>query len=254
VMPRFFLLNWMFGIVTMFSVIVVFTANIEYKMLRKEIKNGMASAGSYLLATSFLPLPFMLVLSASALVVPYYVIGNGNVTGMWQTLVVLAATLWGFESASQCFATLVDNPLLGALASLNLWTVSFLFSGFFLRPEFVIWPFRALNSIFPLGRTMAAMMYLEFHGSEWKGAVSTPDGGFVCPGGSPIQCYGPTGDDILRSLSNAFPVDDTDTVFADVMLILCYGLFWKLSQLAVVFVRARTAFNAPKPRQSPPSV
>jgi hypothetical protein len=169
---------------------------------------------------------------------------------MFLSIVVLAACLWGFETSAQLLAVVVDNPLVGALCSINLWVTSFLFCGLFLQPEFVIWPFRVFNSIFPLGWTMKAMQYLDMHGSMWQGAVAKPGGGFQCPDYSPIECYGTTGDEVLNSLSNTFPVEAKDTVATDIQFLLCYGAFWKVLQLAVVLLKGRYAFRAPSPRKT----
>jgi hypothetical protein len=53
----------------------------------------------------------------------------------------------------------------------------------------------------PLRFSFPTIFYHEFIERTFAGAVPLPNGGFECPGLSPIDCYGYTGQQVLNSLS-----------------------------------------------------
>merc|ERR1711920_277155 len=82
------------------------------------------------------------------------------------------------------------------------------------------------------------------------GAQDFGDGAFSCEGGSPSNCFGRTGDQVLSSLGHIFPVEAEDTVTKDVMYTLAYGLAFKLLHIIALAMKTqierRSTTRAPK--------
>merc|ERR1712232_539877 len=129
------------------------------------------------------------------------------------------------------------NPLIGMMGVVILWFASFLFSGLFLKPEFIIWPFRVFCYLLPLRWMLRAASYLEYNGTEWDGAVLQSGGlGFTCPdAANAMQCFGRTGDQVLVSLRRQFGhISTEDTVLNDFLCILAIGVFFKLLYVTIL--------------------
>jgi hypothetical protein len=65
-------------------------------------------------------------------------------------VVVYALCLWVYERIAQLLSISFDNPLIGMLLFLNFWFSSFLFGGFVVAEQYVIWPFRAFFTLLPV--------------------------------------------------------------------------------------------------------
>merc|ERR1712217_299709 len=179
-------------------------ANEEFKIICKEHKNGMIPVISYLSTVFVLQLPYMLLLSAAALLVPFYGIAGASCMNLVPTITVVACALWSFEQVSVSFAVGFDNAMGGMLGAIGLWFISFLFCGTFLKPEVLLWPFDTLSVLFPLRWTFSSMGYLGYHGTFWDGAEDIGDNKFKCAAGG--ACFGHSGDQVLQSLSHTFAV------------------------------------------------
>eukprot|EP00928_Gymnodinium_smaydae_P004267 TRINITY_DN11472_c0_g2_i3.p1 TRINITY_DN11472_c0_g2~~TRINITY_DN11472_c0_g2_i3.p1 ORF type:complete len:648 (+),score=64.10 TRINITY_DN11472_c0_g2_i3:259-1944(+) len=241
VQARMFLLGWFVSVPTMLSIICVFAANEEFNMVRKEIKNGLVKTGSYLLVSTLLTIPYMLLLAMFALIVPS-IVSQMNFDRMISSVAILSVTLWAYECISQCMGALFKGANLGMLAALGIWFMSFLFMGTFLQESFIIWPFQWLVKIFPLKWTGQALFWNEFDGTIWDGAVETSLSpvGFYCPDMPMMKCRGHTGEQVLRTLSWQFSnVTEHDTRLTSTLIILCIGSFFKIIQIATVIAKSR---------------
>jgi hypothetical protein len=242
---KFFLINWFLAVTSMFSVVVVFAINDEFNISQKEMRNGVARTRAYIVSRLLIQYPYMILLSLSALGVPAYAIANFNVDGFLMSFVCLTALLCGYEFIGEAFGIIFKNPLIGMLCAVGMWFVGFLFCGSFLKPDSIIWPFRAICWFFPLRWTIRAMSYLEFHGTEWEGAElnSVSPTGFVCPGAnSPLNCFGRTGDQVLKSLSQQFGnLSDSaeDTVVKDVVYCLIIAAVFKVICIISIVLKTR---------------
>ena len=67
VLFRLFLIMWLVGVPTSLGVIAVFAFNQEFFAVRREVRNGMYSPFAYLLASTAIQLPMMLILAAGAI-------------------------------------------------------------------------------------------------------------------------------------------------------------------------------------------
>lgn len=241
-LPKVFLTTWFLAATSMFSVVVVFAINGEFNVAQKEIHNGMARTRAYIVSRVLIQYPYMILLSLSALGVPY-AIGNYNLDGLAMSLLLMTVFLTGFEFIGEAFGIIFKNPLIGMLGAVGMWFAAFLFSGLFLKPEFIIWPFRALCSCLPLRWAIRGMNYLEYHGTEWEGAElsSVSPTGFVCPGASPtVNCFGRTGDQVLKSLTVQFGnLSAEDTVVEDIAYCLIIAGFFKILCIVSIILKTR---------------
>jgi len=237
---RYFLASWFVAVPTMLSVVVVYAVNEEFHLVKKEIANGFVTSKAFLAAKTLLQIPYMFLLTIFAMAIPAYGIGNFNTKGAPLMLLLYTATIWSFECMGEALGIGLKNPLIGMLGIVGLWFTAFLFSGNFLDPEFVIWPFRVFCSILPLRWSVQGMNYLETHGTTWEGAEVNSTGAFACPGLGPLECFGRTGDQVRVSLSLTFAnLSSEDTVLTDLAYIAIIAAFFKVVAVAVFILQTR---------------
>jgi len=246
VIPRFFLLGWLGAVPTLLSAVGVYAFNQQFKLMSKEVKNGLFARRTYLLTTIALEVPYVVLMALSAVVIPLYVVSTGNWAELLSTILVMVSALWCFECLAQMFGILFTNPLTGMLGMLALWIVSFLFSGIFLKPDQIVWFLKDAVYLMPLFYCFRALHHVQFLGTLWDGAeLSDVVPGFKCT--QPGPCYGRTGEQVLKSLSGMFVSSEQDTVTRDIAVILLMGLLVKLVSISIMVARTRGS----KPGASP---
>jgi len=217
---------------------VVYAANEEFQIAKQGLHNGILSIKAFVMAKFVLQIPYMILLALCALVVPAYAVGNFHMGGFLWCHVLMTAMIWCFECTGEALGIGIQNPLIGMLVSVMLWFSAFLFSGIFLKPDFIIWPFRICCYIFPLGWATTGMHYAESHGATWSGAELTQDGGFACPNLPAMQCFGQTGDQVRASLSSSYGnLKVEDTLFTDLLYLLIIAALWKIATVALIVVK-----------------
>jgi ABC-type multidrug transport system ATPase subunit len=245
VYAKFYLVGWFIGVPTLLSVVVVFATNLEFHLVKKEIKNGMLKTGAYLACSTFITIPYMLILSTCALYVPGF-IANWDISpsAMLQPITLFALTLWCFEGMGQLVGVVFKNAMVGMLAMMGLWFATFLFMGSFLQESFIIWPLCYLVRILPLFYTMRYLDYVLFIDSIWEGAIDTELSpvGFYCPD-IPIKkqylCSGRTGLQVLTRLSRSSSTTPDDERLKCLIAIAIIGAVFKICQLIVVMTGVR---------------
>lgn len=241
--PKFYLVGWFIAVPTLFALIVVFAANEEFILARKEIKNGMLKTGCYLFSSTFLTMPYMLLLSCFAILVPAIIADHPfTLDSVGVSVVIFAICLWTFESMGQFIGVLFKNTMAGMLAMMFIWFTCFLFMGSFLQAENTILPFGFFMLVLPLKWTCMAMSFNVFSDSEWEGAVLTEDNskGFVCPNMPAMNCYGKTGTQVLTSLAMDFSdVSPDDRTWECALWIALCGSFFKALHIGVVYWSSR---------------
>lgn len=185
----------------------------------------------------------MVILALCAMIIPLYGIAAGNASGLVGTICIMTVTLWCFECMAQCVGVVVPHAPAGMLAMLGFWINAFLFSGGFLKPDFIIWPFRKIVDITPLFYAMRSFVYLEFHDTVWDGAQLTP-AGFTC--NQPGLCYGREGEQVLRSLSQAFSSAAGNHVATDTAMLFLMAFTFKI--ICFVTIVLRTYWAGPVTR------
>lgn len=108
----------------------------EREIFQREYSRGAYRAASYTIATLLVQLPFLLGIALLYTCITWWLVGLPNLaTVFWfQVLCVFTVLVTGHVFATM-FSVLVPNPMAGQTAGSGLFSVMFLFSGFFIRGE-----------------------------------------------------------------------------------------------------------------------
>ena len=251
ILNRMFVSMWFLGVPTSMGVIAVFTGAEEFKTIEKEVKNGMFRMSTYLLSAFLIQIPASFVLSICALGVPGFAMLDFWSPNFLSFTFLYGLVLFVFECIARCCSVAFENPLLGMLSYLNMWFISFLFSGVMVPEEQVIWPFRAFIYILPLKWAFSGSQWLDVIDSEYTGAYLCEEGssagrtdcvfhfddagnklypGWTCsdtPNGeyNPLQCFGKLGWQVLDSIGmNYKSIESTDQQGNIYLYIIAIGL------------------------------
>mmetsp|Transcript_34172 Transcript_34172/g.49668 ORF Transcript_34172/g.49668 Transcript_34172/m.49668 type:complete len:600 (+) Transcript_34172:44-1843(+) len=116
----------------------------EREIFQREYSRGAYRALSYVLATTLVNFPFMLIIAFLYSIITYWLVGLPNIAGVFffNVLTVFTVLITGTSFATM-FSVLVPNPMVGQTAGSGLFSVMFLFSGFFIKkadiPDYWIW-------------------------------------------------------------------------------------------------------------------
>ena len=170
VMPRLFLLNWVCTMPSILNLITVLALNNEYTNARAEMKNGMYSPVAYIIATTLVQLPMMLVLALCALV-PGYAVGNWEWDGFVLMIFIYACNMWCFETMAQLFS-LGSNAIFGMFNYIQIWAIALMFNGIVFRGQDVVGVLRWMYYGFPLKWFMNALCFTVFSTSNYAGIAN----------------------------------------------------------------------------------
>jgi len=170
VMPRLFLCNWVCTMPSVLNLITVLALNQEYTNARAEMKNGMYSPVAYMIATTLVQVPMMVVLSLCALV-PGYLVGNWNWEGFPLMVIIYASNFWCFETMAQLFS-LGSNAIFGMFNFIQMWSVALMFNGIVFRGQDVVGILRWMYFGFPLKWFMNALCFTVFDPAEYSGVAN----------------------------------------------------------------------------------
>lgn len=226
------------------SLVACLGQNLEFAAVRREVKAGMYNLSAYLIAQLLIQIPLLLIMSLSAIGVSGYGIGNWNSDAFFVNLIVHALILFSFECVAQFFGIQFANPLLGMLNVIQFWFASFLFAGFLVPVDDTPWPLRVFTYISPLKYGTKAMIYSELQGTTWDGAVinSEDPRGFSCPADAK-ECFGATGDQVLRSLANVQwkHLVDRDETVNDCLYLLLIAVSFRCLYYVMAAMRCQSA-------------
>eukprot|EP00403_Amphidinium_massartii_P011216 CAMPEP_0178424242 /NCGR_PEP_ID=MMETSP0689_2-20121128/28108_1 /TAXON_ID=160604 /ORGANISM="Amphidinium massartii, Strain CS-259" /LENGTH=649 /DNA_ID=CAMNT_0020045871 /DNA_START=81 /DNA_END=2030 /DNA_ORIENTATION=- len=225
VVNKMFLNIWFIGVPCNLAVIAVYAYNAEFKAIRREMKNGMVSPVAYVLANSLLQIPVMFLFAIFALGVPAYAVGKFYLPNIGMMILLYAAAMYAWEGFAQVLSIAFDNPLVGMMAFMQGWFTGFVFSGWLIPRDDIIWPFRLFSYILPLRYTIRGMVYLEIIDTDYE----------PCDGSTPI-CYGRSdwsgyqdGGDVLDSLGDIFgSFGSKNTLLEDIVVPLGLAVAFKL--------------------------
>lgn len=262
-MPKLFLMMWCTGVPTNLAVVAVLAYSAEFTAIKREHKNGMVRPVPFLLANLILQLPAMVFLSLCGVSIGGYAVAAWNPGGFALVVVVFALILWAFECIAQLCSVFSSNPLLGMLAFMLFWFVSFLFAGVMVAEKSVVWPFRILPTILPLKWGLRSMAYLEYTGTSFEGATLCPEAstpgclyhGSALPGWacawSPAErpCVGVEGWQVLDSIGVTFEsISSRNSVLGDALIVLAIGVTFKVLFTALFLYKASRATKLDVPR------
>uniref|UniRef100_A0A0G4HW09 ABC transporter domain-containing protein n=1 Tax=Chromera velia CCMP2878 TaxID=1169474 RepID=A0A0G4HW09_9ALVE len=236
--------GWILGVAPMFAVINVYAAYSDLQGTKREVKNGIYPIATTLIANMILQIPYMFLLSICCIGVGCYGIMDYNPEELLRMWLLFTLELWGFEVIAQFASVLGTQPLLNMCAFLGMWFGAFLFSGFFIDPEDVVWPLRVFVYMFPLRWAGSSFTQTEFASQTFSGATEVPvteqnPRGFVCDEGIPVtSCFGRTGAQVLESVHSTFrTIDNQDTYWRDVGYLLAIGCGFKVLHIALTYRR-----------------
>mmetsp|Transcript_11266 Transcript_11266/g.14548 ORF Transcript_11266/g.14548 Transcript_11266/m.14548 type:complete len:764 (-) Transcript_11266:453-2744(-) len=246
VLTRMWYLAWCIGMPANMGVIAVFAYNLEFFAVRREVKNGMISPLAYLIATSILQFPMMILFGIFSISIGGYGVLKCEISHYFQILIIYSLTMYTYESKAQVFSVLFQNPLLGMLNFVQVWFGSFLFCGIMVPIKDVIWPINIFGYILPLKYGLSSIVYEEFIDQNWKGAETcNPNSnsnenycfhikgyngehdGYTCGNliSSGDVCYGAKGWQVLEQLNKLFESLNSDDLFYENVLILSIMVF-----------------------------
>jgi len=196
-------------------VITVHTTNMYFPMVRREIKSGMYSSGAYHLSQLFFQLPFMFLLAVLALGIPGFVVSKLYINNILWFFLVQAILYWSFDSFALLLGVSFRDSVIGMISYLQLWAMNLMFSASVVNIKKYIWPFRGLSYISFQRWGNEAFMYLEYKYNDYSSCT-----GFI------PECWGNTGEEILRRLSIMFgPFESKSfTPFKDMLIVGSMGL------------------------------
>lgn len=134
---------WHIAIASNMSVVAVYALNAEFKSILRESKNGMVSPLTYVLAKSILVLPLLFIFALCALGIPSFLIMDFPIESFGKAILLWTAAIVVFEALAECLSVWIEDPILGMLQAMNFWFGAFLFGGFLISRDDLVWPFRA---------------------------------------------------------------------------------------------------------------
>ena len=111
------------------------------------------------------------------------------------------------------------------LQFMNFWFAGFLFGGFLISEDSLIWPFRCFFYIMPFGPYLRSTMYVTISESDWSGS-------------------GYTTDEIFEELHKVYPlIENKDRVVEDIGILVAIGCFYKILYIIAIYVNTSKVAN-----------
>ena len=258
---RLFYLWWVLALPACLGIVTVIGTNRDTKSVVSEIRAGMYRAFSYVLSTSLVQIPFLILLGF-AISVCSFAIGGWPWDNFITFVLMYSINLWAFDSLAQLLAVVFKSPVLAMLAYLGVWSTSIIFCGLVFRGGDVVWPFRLFYYMMPLKWLFNATGYDIYIPAEFSGAEScTPgtsitaedgsvsictDAGFYCEGAtSSFGCWGRTGEQVLQTLHMTYEsLESSDERLIDLGVLLGMVMALKIGYTVTLW-RTVSASDSP---------
>lgn len=156
-------IGWIFAVPSLLTIVHVHKSCVEYTNMSHEVRLGFYRPISYVIARLLIEIPFMILLSISALGIGGFLLGGLNVHAFWAMLFIYASMLYAFETIAQVCSTTFSDSNMNMLLFVVVWFGSFLMSEIWVAEEDVIMLFRPFFYMSPLRLSMRAFAYLDFH-------------------------------------------------------------------------------------------
>jgi ABC-2 type transporter len=224
---------WHVGVASNMGVVAVYALNEEFKSIVREAKNGMTGPMTYVLAKTILVLPIMFCFAIFALGIPSIVIMDFPGDKFGRAIVLWSAVMYVFESAAECLAVWIYDPIMGMLAFTSYWFGFFLFSGFLISVDDLVWPFKLFYYIFPFSYYLRSQMYNLLIDTEW-----IPCDPFNNIKNSAVCLPVTSGKYVLDALKVAYPlIESKDTFLEDLAALIAIALVFKAVYIAGVYIK-----------------
>lgn len=223
---------WHVGVASNMGAVAVYALNDELKTILREAKNGMTAPMTYVLAKSILVIPIILIFAIFALGIPSILIMDFPGDKFGAEVLLWSAVMYVFECAAECFSVWLVDPILGMMAYTCYWFGFFLFSGFLISVDDLVYPFKIFYYIFPFSYYIRSQMYNLLIDSTWVPCdpANNVANSAVC------EPY-PTGAKILEAIGLSFPVIQAeDTYWQDFGTIIALALVFKIAYVIGVYI------------------
>jgi ABC-2 type transporter len=233
---------WHVGVASNMGAVAVYALNDEFQSILRETKNGMTGPMAYALAKSVLVIPIILIFSVFALGIPSVLIMDFPGSQFGAAMLLWSALLYVFECCAECFSVWLEDPILGMLGYTSYWFGFFLFSGFVIGVDDLVYPFKIFYYVFPFSYYIRSQMYNWLSDATWVPCY--PDDN---PNDSPICQPNPTGASVLKAVSLSYPVIQAkDTYWQDFGTLIALALVFKVAYVVGVYMRtSRSAMIHP---------
>ena len=220
------------------GVVAVYANNEEFKSVKKEIKNGMVSPYSYVLAKTILEIPIMFAFALCALGVPAYLVTNFAPEGFGIMMLLWAVSIYCWEAISEVLAVSFDNPLMGVMQFMGIWFSAFLYGGFLIPGEDMVWPLKIFFYIMPIKYTVRSMVYTDFHFSEYDSCDKSKYRNELCFG--EYNQKKNDGDEVLDGIGDVYPlITSKDYSWEDVGVLLAMAVFYKAVYVGIMIMKSK---------------
>ena len=221
ILNRMWLTVWFIGVPANMGVVTVYACNAEYNSIIKEVKNGMVTPLSYLISKTILEIPIMFLFGIVALGESAYGISNYYAPHMMIMVSIWSLSIYCWEAIAQVMALSFKNPLLGMMQFMGVWFSGFLYGGFLIPGEDMVWPFKLFYYILPLKYTIRSMVYTEFIDSKYDSCDKNRYEDEIC--------FGKEGKEVLENLNQIYPLFSSDnTLMVDLLVIFGLTVLFKM--------------------------
>lgn len=140
----------------------------------------------------------------------------------------------------------LDSPLIGAAVFIGCWFSGFLYGGFLIPIEDIVWPLRALHYVFPLGFSIRGMVFSDTVNARYDACDKyDADSVFCYCGADNDPAKGCGGRTVLREMQIIYPLFGPNNTLA-VDVAICLGLAAAAKVFAcAVFVRSTRGSTLP---------
>ena len=208
--------------------------HVEYKVLRGEVKNGMVSPVSFILAKALIEIPFMFLFSLAAIGFPDYVLLQVYPENFGVMFMLVTVGVYAFEGIASTVAILC-NEQLGPIVYTLVLFVTFLNCGFLVPPDSLIWPFKVLYYIMPTSYLHKCMSFLVIIDETFK--PCKPDT-FIC-----FTQFGEIAYAVLTFLSPMQEdIESYDDVWTEIGILFSIAIAFKIISVAsMIFMTERAS-------------
>ena len=255
---RLFYMWWVLALPACISITTLIGTNRDTRSVIYEIRSGMYKPFSYVMSTTIVQIPMLILLSALILVVSFG-IGGWPFDNFLTSVPVFAMNLMVFDSIAQLLAVLFTNSVIGMLCYLGYWSSSIVFCGLVFRGGDVIWPFRLFYYTLPLKWVFNAIGYDVFTPGVFSGAAECTAGaalssggtcssaGYYCEGAATsFGCWGRSGSQVLSTLHLSYEsLTEEDERGFDILVLLIMVVVLKLGYVFVLWTKV-SATDSPQ--------
>jgi hypothetical protein len=223
---------WHVGVASNMGAVAVYALNDELKTILREAKNGMTAPMTYVLAKSILVIPIIFIFAIFALGIPSILIMDFPGDKFGGAILLWSAVMYVFECAAEFFSVWLSDPILGMMAYTSYWFGFFLFSGFLISVDDLVYPFKIFYYIFPFSYYIRSQMYNLLIDTTWVPCDPANN-----TANSPVCEPFPSGAKILDGIGLSFPVINSEnTYWQDIATIIALALVFKIGYIVGVYL------------------